>query len=245
MERREWRACAAQGPQHCAPASTTPFAGKSTTRTLQPRRIEGQLLWYEQNTGHEACRGGRAEIREKSGGLSAADGHARGLTTFGAQSSMRVKTLQVAWHTGSVSEKNDPILSLDFHPTLSPPMLATAGTDSEVKASLARTAPAAQLLQGLLMCCAPPLRADMAYEAHRRWWLRCGVRFVVHVPRGDGERGAVVPRRPIPCLCGRRCVRVRLLFMAASAVMALCCACRPHGGGVPAARRLHVGDAGA
>jgi WD40 repeat protein len=42
---------------------------------------------------------------------------------------MRCKTLQITWHTRGT--KNDPILSIDFHPTL--PLLATAGADNEVK----------------------------------------------------------------------------------------------------------------
>jgi hypothetical protein len=42
---------------------------------------------------------------------------------------MRSKTLQITWHTRGT--KNDPILSIDFHPTL--PILATAGADYEVK----------------------------------------------------------------------------------------------------------------
>lgn len=40
------------------------------------------------------------------------------------------KTLQITWHA-KVGCKNDPLLSIDFHPTL--PLFATAGGDSEVK----------------------------------------------------------------------------------------------------------------
>ena len=43
---------------------------------------------------------------------------------------LHAKTLQVTWHA-KVGSKNDPILSIDFHPTL--PLFATAGGDSEVK----------------------------------------------------------------------------------------------------------------
>jgi chromatin assembly factor 1 subunit B len=43
---------------------------------------------------------------------------------------MRVKTLQITWHAKE-GRKNDPILSIDFHPTL--PLLATAGADCEIK----------------------------------------------------------------------------------------------------------------
>lgn len=43
---------------------------------------------------------------------------------------MRAKTLQFTWHAKQ-GQKNDPILSVDFHPTL--PILATAGADNEVK----------------------------------------------------------------------------------------------------------------
>ena len=42
----------------------------------------------------------------------------------------RAKTLQITWHAKQ-GQKNDPILSVDFHPTL--PLLATAGADNEVK----------------------------------------------------------------------------------------------------------------
>ena len=42
----------------------------------------------------------------------------------------RAKTLQITWHAKSGS-KNDPILSIDFHPTL--PLFATAGADHEIK----------------------------------------------------------------------------------------------------------------
>lgn len=42
----------------------------------------------------------------------------------------RAKTLQITWHAKTGS-KNDPLLSLDFHPTLS--VFATAGADNEVK----------------------------------------------------------------------------------------------------------------
>ncbi len=44
----------------------------------------------------------------------------------------QVKVLQVAWHCPE-GGKNDPVLAMDFHPTAEPPMLATAGTDCEVK----------------------------------------------------------------------------------------------------------------
>ena len=43
---------------------------------------------------------------------------------------MRAKTLQFTWHAKQ-GQKNDPILSVDFHPSL--PILATAGADNEVK----------------------------------------------------------------------------------------------------------------
>jgi hypothetical protein len=42
----------------------------------------------------------------------------------------RAKTLQITWHAKSGS-KNDPLLSIDFHPTL--PLFATAGSDNEIK----------------------------------------------------------------------------------------------------------------
>lgn len=43
---------------------------------------------------------------------------------------MRAKTLQVQWHAKQ-GQRNDPILSVDFHPTLN--VLATAGADNDVK----------------------------------------------------------------------------------------------------------------
>ena len=43
---------------------------------------------------------------------------------------MRSRLLQITWHAEEKS-KNEPIFSLDFHPTL--PLLATAGADSEIK----------------------------------------------------------------------------------------------------------------
>lgn len=43
---------------------------------------------------------------------------------------MRAKTMQITWHAKQ-GQKNDPILSVDFHPTF--PLLATAGADNEVK----------------------------------------------------------------------------------------------------------------
>ncbi len=43
---------------------------------------------------------------------------------------VKVKTLQITWHAKE-GKKNDPILSVDFHPTL--PFLATAGADCEIK----------------------------------------------------------------------------------------------------------------
>ena len=42
----------------------------------------------------------------------------------------RAKTLQITWHAKSGC-KNDPLLSIDFHPTL--PLFATAGSDNEIK----------------------------------------------------------------------------------------------------------------
>jgi WD40 repeat protein len=43
---------------------------------------------------------------------------------------VQVKTLQITWHAKE-GRKNDPILAVDFHPTL--PLLATAGADFEIK----------------------------------------------------------------------------------------------------------------
>lgn len=43
---------------------------------------------------------------------------------------MKAKTLQIAWHVG-LSEKPDPILSVDIHPNSY--VLVTGGADSEVK----------------------------------------------------------------------------------------------------------------
>lgn len=43
---------------------------------------------------------------------------------------VKVRTLQITWHAKE-GQKNDPILSIDFHPTL--PLLASAGADSEIK----------------------------------------------------------------------------------------------------------------
>jgi WD40 repeat protein len=43
---------------------------------------------------------------------------------------MRVKTLQITWHAKE-GRKNDPLLGIDFHPTL--PFLASAGADCEIK----------------------------------------------------------------------------------------------------------------
>lgn len=43
---------------------------------------------------------------------------------------MRAETIQTVWHAKE-KDHNDPVMSLDFHPTL--PILATAGADSEVK----------------------------------------------------------------------------------------------------------------
>ena len=42
----------------------------------------------------------------------------------------RAKTLQITWHAKTGS-KNDPLLSVDFHPTLN--IFATAGADNEIK----------------------------------------------------------------------------------------------------------------
>jgi hypothetical protein len=42
----------------------------------------------------------------------------------------KAKTLQITWHAKAGS-KNDPLLSIDFHPTL--PLFATAGGDNEIK----------------------------------------------------------------------------------------------------------------
>ena len=42
----------------------------------------------------------------------------------------RAKTLQITWHAKTGS-KNDPLLSIDFHPTF--PIFATAGADNEIK----------------------------------------------------------------------------------------------------------------
>lgn len=44
---------------------------------------------------------------------------------------MKVRVLEVAWHA-RVGAKNDPIFSLDFHPSYQG-LLATAGSDEEVK----------------------------------------------------------------------------------------------------------------
>ena len=53
----------------------------------------------------------------------------------------RAKTLQITWHAKTGS-KNDPLLSIDFHPTLN--IFATAGADNEVKIwRLLEAAPAA------------------------------------------------------------------------------------------------------
>jgi len=43
---------------------------------------------------------------------------------------MRAKLFQISWHAKE-GGKNDPILSIDFHPTLS--LLATAGGDEQVR----------------------------------------------------------------------------------------------------------------
>jgi WD40 repeat protein len=43
---------------------------------------------------------------------------------------VKARLFQIAWHAKE-GNKNDPILGLDFHPTL--PLLATAGADCEVK----------------------------------------------------------------------------------------------------------------
>ena len=42
----------------------------------------------------------------------------------------RAKTLQITWHAKQGS-KNDPLLSIDFHPTIN--LFATAGADNEIK----------------------------------------------------------------------------------------------------------------
>ena len=53
----------------------------------------------------------------------------------------RAKTLQITWHAKTGS-KNDPLLSIDFHPVF--PIFATAGADNEVKIwRLLESAPAA------------------------------------------------------------------------------------------------------
>lgn len=46
------------------------------------------------------------------------------------QVGMKAETLQITWHSKEGS-KNEPLLSVDVHPTL--PILATAGADWEVK----------------------------------------------------------------------------------------------------------------
>lgn len=114
---------------------------------------------------------------------------------------MKAKTLQVAWHTGSVSEKNDPILSLDFHPTMDPPLLATAGSDSEVKVRGGRRAavPHENGAQTLLS------RAAVAHEANGGRRLRRRVPLLTHVPLRDGERGAVVAQWHLPGVGWRWC----------------------------------------
>ena len=43
---------------------------------------------------------------------------------------MKTKTLQITWHAKQ-GQRNDPILSLAFHPTLN--ILATAGADNDIK----------------------------------------------------------------------------------------------------------------
>lgn len=43
---------------------------------------------------------------------------------------MRAKLFQISWHAKD-GGKNDPILSIDFHPTLA--LLATAGGDDQVR----------------------------------------------------------------------------------------------------------------
>ena len=43
---------------------------------------------------------------------------------------VKVKLLQITWHAKE-GRKNEPILGIDFHPTL--PFLATAGADCEIK----------------------------------------------------------------------------------------------------------------
>ena len=59
-------------------------------------------------------------------------GFARGSAAAPALFARQVKTLQIAWHVPA-GGKNDPVLALDFHPTADPPLLATCGTDAEVK----------------------------------------------------------------------------------------------------------------
>ena len=48
---------------------------------------------------------------------------------------MRAKTLQISWHADD-DNKNSPILSVDFHPTLS--LLVTGGADNEIKVHASR-----------------------------------------------------------------------------------------------------------
>ncbi len=43
---------------------------------------------------------------------------------------MKANALEIAWHVGA-DGKNQPMLSIDFHPFL--PLFATAGSDNEVK----------------------------------------------------------------------------------------------------------------
>ncbi len=62
---------------------------------------------------------------------------------------VKVKLLQITWHTKE-KRKNEPILGIDFHPSL--PYLATAGADCEIKIwKLLETVPTvASNLGGLL-----------------------------------------------------------------------------------------------
>lgn len=69
---------------------------------------------------------------------------------------MKAKTIQIAWHN-RVAGKNDPILSLDFHPRLR--LLATGGADNEVKVCVRPPAAAAAAVR----VPAPPTRA---FHAH-------------------------------------------------------------------------------
>jgi WD40 repeat protein len=60
---------------------------------------------------------------------------------------VKVKLLQITWHAKE-KRKNEPILGIDFHPTL--PYLATAGADCEIKIwKLLETVPSSSNVGGL------------------------------------------------------------------------------------------------